>query len=361
MRQGPGSSFKKRTLEDLFRPPIDITFKGTFASAREAGTTLKKYVMVNVQNVKEFVCQALNRDVWSHDGVKAIVKDHFVFWQVYHDSEEGGKFKQFYRVEEYPYIAIIDPRTGENMVTWNRELDAMTFCDLVTQFLAEHPFSDDSFSESPPSKRTKREHSVVDLSEDDQIQAAIKASLEEPRKSVTYISDSDDDNSDDDDVETFSDTDNDSQSSPVKNSHSKNDSKIAVCSNSSGPSCSNKTETTESNENCKKCESNVIENGVSNSSSNSSTESYKKYIGKESDPQMSIMIRFPDGKRQQLTLSSQSKLMALVKYVAEQGYSNERYELLTNFPRKKLSYMDFDLTIQEAGLNAQESVFVQAR
>ncbi|XP_019922275.3 UBX domain-containing protein 7 isoform X2 [Magallana gigas] len=361
MRQGPGSSFKKRTLEDLFRPPIDITFKGTFASAREAGTTLKKYVMVNVQNVKEFVCQALNRDVWSHDGVKAIVKDHFVFWQVYHDSEEGGKFKQFYRVEEYPYIAIIDPRTGENMVTWNRELDAMTFCDLVTQFLAEHPFSDDSFSESPPSKRTKREHSVVDLSEDDQIQAAIKASLEEPRKSVTYISDSDDDNSDDDDVETFSDTDNDSQSSPVKNSHSKNDSKIAVCSNSSGPSCSSKTETTESNENCKKCESNVIENGVSNSNSNSITESYKKYIGKESDPQMSIMIRFPDGKRQQLTLSSQSKLMALVKYVAEQGYSNERYELLTNFPRKKLSYMDFDLTIQEAGLNAQESVFVQAR
>lgn len=127
-----------------------------------------------------------------------------------------------------------------------------------------------------------QEHSVVDLSEDDQIQAAIKASLEEPRKSVTYISDSDDDNSDDDDVETFSDTDNDSQSSPVKNSHSKNDSKIAVCSNSSGPSCSSKTETTESNENCKKCESNVIENGVSNSSSNSITESYKKYIGKES-------------------------------------------------------------------------------
>ena len=34
MRQGPSSSFKKRTLEDLFRPPIDITFKGTFASVR---------------------------------------------------------------------------------------------------------------------------------------------------------------------------------------------------------------------------------------------------------------------------------------------------------------------------------------
>nr|XP_022299860.1 UBX domain-containing protein 7-like isoform X2 [Crassostrea virginica] len=361
MRQGPSSSFKKRTLEDLFRPPIDITFKGTFASAREAGSKLKKYIMVNVQNNKEFVCQALNRDVWSHDGVKAVVKDHFVFWQVYHDSEEGGKFKQFYKVDVYPYIAIIDPRTGENMVTWNRELDAMTFCDLVTQFLAEHPFSDDSFSESPPSKRSKREHSVVDLSEDDQIQAAIKASLEEPRKSVTYISDSsEEENSDVDDVETFSDTEEDSQSSPVKNSSSKNSTNTAVCSNSE-PSCSSKTVIAENNEDCKTCEKHTVENGFANSNSSCEEDSYKKYLGKESDPQTSIMIRFPDGKRQQLSLSSHSKLMALVKFVAEQGYSNERFELLTNFPRKKLSYMDFDLTIQEAGLNPQESVFVQAR
>lgn len=42
MRQGPGSSFKKRTLEDLFRPPIDITFKGTFASVRTFASSFGK-------------------------------------------------------------------------------------------------------------------------------------------------------------------------------------------------------------------------------------------------------------------------------------------------------------------------------
>lgn len=43
MRQGPGSSFKKRTLEDLFRPPIDITFKGTFASVRTFASSFGKH------------------------------------------------------------------------------------------------------------------------------------------------------------------------------------------------------------------------------------------------------------------------------------------------------------------------------
>ncbi|VDI24869.1 Hypothetical predicted protein [Mytilus galloprovincialis] len=73
------------------------------------------------------------------------------------------------------------------------------------------------------------------------------------------------------------------------------------------------------------------------------------------------MIRFPDGNKQQLAVSRKSKLMALVLYVAENGFSNERYELVTNFPRRKLSYMDFELTLEDVGLYPQESVFVQAR
>ena len=36
-----------------------------------------------------------------------------LYYQVYHDSEEGKKFVQFYKVEEFPYISIVDPITGE--------------------------------------------------------------------------------------------------------------------------------------------------------------------------------------------------------------------------------------------------------
>jgi thioredoxin-related protein len=46
----------------------------------------KKWLLINVQNVQEFECQALNRDVWSNSGAKAVIKDHFLFWQVYTGS-----------------------------------------------------------------------------------------------------------------------------------------------------------------------------------------------------------------------------------------------------------------------------------
>ena len=73
---------KKRTLEELFKPPIDIMFKGDFQLARDAATASKKWLMINVQDACEFPCQVLNRDVWSNEAVKTILREHFIFWQV---------------------------------------------------------------------------------------------------------------------------------------------------------------------------------------------------------------------------------------------------------------------------------------
>lgn len=52
---------------------------------------------------------------------------------------------------------------------------------------------------------------------------------------------------------------------------------------------------------------------------------------------------------------------ALVRHVQSKGYPNERFELVTNFPRRKLAHLDYDITLQEAGLCPQETVFVQER
>lgn len=41
-----------------------------------------KWLMINIQNVQDFACQCLNRDVWSNEAVKNIIRDHFIFWQV---------------------------------------------------------------------------------------------------------------------------------------------------------------------------------------------------------------------------------------------------------------------------------------
>lgn len=203
---------KTRTLQDLFRPPIDLTYKGTFANAKDAGKSQGKWLMINIQNVQEFSCQALNRDVWSNTAVKTIIKEHFIFWQVYHDSEEGKKYRQFYKVNDWPYVAVLDPRTGENMVIWTK-VEPITFCDLVTEFLSQHPNVD---SLSPPAKRVRREDSIVDATETDQLQAAIQASLTEvaaPSKSSDLsVSDSDSGS----ELETFSDSEEEARPSPVK-------------------------------------------------------------------------------------------------------------------------------------------------
>ena len=101
----------------------------------------------------------------------------------------------FYPVNDWPYVAILDPRTGELLVTW-KKLDASTFCDLVTEFLSLHPslepLNDDKNKkvenndkngtskekseelEQPPSKKMKTVDSILDANEDDQIAAAIR-------------------------------------------------------------------------------------------------------------------------------------------------------------------------------------------
>lgn len=58
----------------------------------------------------------------------------------------------FYQVSEWPHVAILDPRTGECLVTWHK-LDAVTFCDLVTEFLTAYPGLDEN--SAPPKKKPR--------------------------------------------------------------------------------------------------------------------------------------------------------------------------------------------------------------
>lgn len=75
-------SRQQKRLEDLFRPPCDLLFLGSFLEAREYAKNINRWLLVNVQNQQEFACQILNRDIWSNQQVREIVKDHFVLLQV---------------------------------------------------------------------------------------------------------------------------------------------------------------------------------------------------------------------------------------------------------------------------------------
>ncbi|KAH8040705.1 hypothetical protein HPB51_012020 [Rhipicephalus microplus] len=325
-------SYKKRkTLEDLFRPPLDLMHRGSFESAREVGRAKNRWLMVNVQNVQEFACQVLNRDVWSNSTIKSIISEHFVFWQVYQDSEEGQRYVLFYKVVDYPYVAILDPRTGEKVLSWN-QVDAVKFCDAVTEFLAEHPTPDGS-AVNPPTKKVKptaKKESIVEEDEEAQMRAAIEASLRE-NSARTHDSASDDDQSD---LETF---DSDTEVGPA---HTSNHSSMQVDSSPPTRGCKTKGEA---------------------SNAKSDVDEWKRFLGSESDEKSELMIRFPDGSRKVMSFPCTSKLKALILYASSNGFGEETHELVTNFPRRNLSDLDHSLSLRDLGLFPKETLFIQLR
>lgn len=350
------SRSKTKTLEDLFRPPIDLIYKGTFQAARDYGVAKKRWLMVNIQDASEFPCQVLNRDVWSNAAVKTIIKEHFIFWQVYHDSEEGQRHMMFYQVSEWPHVAILDPRTGECLVTWHK-LDAVTFCDLVTEFLTAYPGLDEN--SSPPKKKLRADpsDSILEADEASQIEAAIKASLaesEEGKPSPAAACEGDEENqAESDSLETF-----DSDHEEVDYSLAKENPKRTL--NGENTLFGKVVSASDEKEDSKSSHSEEKSSDTESMPSSDDLD-WKSYLGPADDPESKLMLRLPDGTRDIVSMPSSSKLIALVKYVSSKGYSSEQYELVTNFPRREISQMDFNITLVDAGLFPQEAVFIQAR
>ncbi|XP_056148881.1 UBX domain-containing protein 7 [Lampris incognitus] len=402
LRNGSLVDKKLSTLADLFRPPIELMHKGSFETAKDCGQLENKWLMINIQNVQDFACQCLNRDVWSNDAVRTIIREHFIFWQVYHDSEEGQRYIQFYKLNKFPYISILDPRTGQKMVEWN-QLDVASFLEQATGFLAEHGQLDGPSCHAPPAKRARSE-SLIDASEDSQLEAAIRASLQETHyesSSIPAVPDSP--RSDDDsDAEPFSDSegpisvDGSDNETPEPQEERSSSSRHTVAPSTaavpqprcadSPPSCHRKSPYKENNHSHRKEDSKKNhleppaagpsrsqpdpdsgENHCSTTAQNagpsqpSTTEPSDSEYLDDNGPKARLMLRYPDGQREQISLSSKAKLMALVRHVQSKGYPNERFELVTNFPRRKLAHLDYDITLQEAGLCPQETVFVQER
>jgi hypothetical protein len=121
----PGSKAKR--LADLFRPPFDIMFHGTFEEAREDAKEKNKWLLINIQDPTEFSCQVLNRDLWSDPFIKDIIKASFIFLQYGNTSADGQRYRTFYQIMKFPHIAVIDARTGERVKMWENDMSPTDF------------------------------------------------------------------------------------------------------------------------------------------------------------------------------------------------------------------------------------------
>ena len=90
---------------------------------------------------------------------------------------------------------MIDPRTGEQVVKWDKLDDPSCFCDLVSEFLSHNGSLQDKDGgapvKPPPAKKMNRGE-ILDADEDEQLAAAIRASLAESRPKKEGGGDEDD-------------------------------------------------------------------------------------------------------------------------------------------------------------------------
>ncbi|RLV92679.1 UBX domain-containing protein 5 [Spathaspora sp. JA1] len=166
----------QRRLAALFRPPFDIITMANLDMAKQQGKQNNKWILINIQDSSEFQSQVMNRDFWSNAQIKQIIKTHFIFLQYQQDSPNGENYINFYHVDSFPHLAILDPLTGERVLKWQDGVvpDIQGWVKEVEEFL-------DRFSLLPNSKNPLVTHDVkIDpdsLTEEQQVELAMKQSM----------------------------------------------------------------------------------------------------------------------------------------------------------------------------------------
>lgn len=153
--------------------------------AREKGKEEFKWILVNVQDPSIFDCQQLNRDIWKHEGIRELVKENFVFMQYSKDDPRGNQYTQYYfplrdSDAAYPHIAIVDPRTGEQVKIWSGPPVPVAgeFLMQLVEFLDR--YSLDVTKKNPVAKRKLEKPKSVDvdrLTEQEMLDLALQNSL----------------------------------------------------------------------------------------------------------------------------------------------------------------------------------------
>jgi UBX domain-containing protein 7 len=174
----------------MFRPPWEIiTRVSSFDEAKTEGRDQDKWILVNVQDPSVFDCSVLNRDLWKDKEVQTVIKEHFIFVQFTKDDEKlaAREYMQYYfsassreDTNAYPHIAIIDPRTGEQVKIWSGAPipEKADFLMQIFEFLDRYSLNEDA--KNPVAKRKserRTERDVSRMTEEEMLEMALQESL----------------------------------------------------------------------------------------------------------------------------------------------------------------------------------------
>ncbi|CAI7678865.1 unnamed protein product [Penicillium pancosmium] len=192
------TSSKQNRLAEMFRPPFEIMSRVPWDVARDDGKAQEKWLLVNIQDSSVFDCQVLNRDLWKDKTVQETVMEHFIFLQFSKDDPKGSAYIQYYFQgsdvsDNYPHIAIVDPRTGEQMKIWSGPpvIKPADFLMQLHEFLDRYSLNHNV--RNPVAKRKQEKGKTVDaMTEEEMLEMAMRNSLGEGAASGQKQGDPDD-------------------------------------------------------------------------------------------------------------------------------------------------------------------------
>lgn len=186
-RPAAGASSRSTRLAELFRPPYDLMTHETWDDARDMGKEEKKWLLVNLQDMSDFNCQTLNRDIWKDAAIHSLVSENFIFLQYEKRDPSAEQYISFYfpnqsheNQSNYPHVSIVDPRTGEQVKVWSGIPfpSALDFHAQLVEFLDRYSLAANSKNPVVKAKRPERTVNVDTMTEEEMLEMALKASME---------------------------------------------------------------------------------------------------------------------------------------------------------------------------------------
>lgn len=169
----------------MYRPPYESISPLSWDQARDEGKSKEKWLLVNIQDPAIFDCQILNRDLWKNAEIMETVRENFIFMQFTKNDPRGDPYIQFYfqsseNQDSYPHIAIVDPRTGEQVKVWSGAPapKAMDFLMQLHEFLDRYSLN--ATAKNPVARRKpnlKNEIPVEKMTEEQMLEMALQNSL----------------------------------------------------------------------------------------------------------------------------------------------------------------------------------------
>jgi hypothetical protein len=179
------ASSKSNMLAEMYRPPFEIISRLPWDNARQEGRETEKWLLVNVQDPSIFDCQVLNRDIWRNKDIQDAIREHFLFLQYNREDPRGASYIQYYfqgsleNTDAYPHIAIVDPRTGEQVKVWSGAPipTPQDFLMQLYEFLDRYSLKANVRNPVAKRKAERKDFDIGKMSEEEMLQIAMENSL----------------------------------------------------------------------------------------------------------------------------------------------------------------------------------------